>query len=309
MTKLKTAAVVGLVLIVGGIAVSQQASKPKAVGEGQGSTTRSNDTPTAGGGTGVHAEPELLRREVRKGEAMPALSDELAAVGGPGIPGVPQRVVKTANIEVRIGKDAFQKRFNRASAIAEELGGFVTNSSTEQTKGRVASGTLTMRVPSDRFQEALTKIRGLGKVTGESQSGQDVTREFVDLEARLRHAKAQEAFFLKLMDQSKTVSDLLQVQQQLANVQLEIEQLQGQINYLKDQTSFSSITARIFEPVAAGSPEPKGFGKALREAWAGFRTVIGGTVVFLGWVTPMALMGLVGYGLWRAIRRKAAPAV
>ena len=318
MKKLWAAAIVA-VLLFGGVACSQQDAKNKSATQGSDAQADVKDqaigAPAQGGGRqsvaydgGAGFEADGASQPIAKARSV-GLADEVAPpAGGSGIPGVPQRVIKNANIEVRIAKGAFQTRFNKASAIAESLGGFVTNSSTEQTKGRLASGTLTIRVPSDKFQEALTRLRGLGKVTSESQNGQDVTREFVDLEARLRHAKAQEAFFLKLMDQSKTVSDLVQVQQQLANVQLEIEQLQGQINYLKDQTAFSSITTRIFEPIAAGSPEPKGLGKAMREAWTAFRTVIGGTIVFIGWISPLALLGLMGYGVWRLKRRPSSPA-
>lgn len=223
----------------------------------------------------------------------------------PNLPG--QKVIKNASIRIKVGEDKFQERYSQASTIAEQFGGFVTSSSTFETKGRIASGFLTMRVPSDKFQSALAELRKLGQVKGEEQSGQDVTTEFVDLESRLKHLKSQEAFFLRLMDQAKTISDMIQIQQQLSSVQLQIEEVQGRLNLLKDQTSFSTITARIFEEGASITP-PKGLGKAWREALDGFKTVIGGLVVASGWVAPFALMAVAGYVIWRISRSRPKPA-
>jgi len=231
----------------------------------------------------------------------------------PPVPDIPppggSKVIKNASIEVRIKKGAFQRQFTRASTVAEQLGGYVTNSSVNEVKGKVSAGSLTIRVPSDRFQTALTRLKGLGKVISEDQSGQDVSKEFVDLEARLRHAKAQEAFYLRLLDESKSISDLVQVQQQLSGVQLQIEEIQGQLQFLKDQTSYSTITSNIFEPGAASPSPVKGLGKAWQEAGDSFQRVLGAAVVGLGWLAPFALIGLIGLGIWKAARRpKTKPA-
>lgn len=306
VSKRMMAAVVILILVLGGVVVSRTSTTPTAEApQTAGGMMRADvSSEQADDGRSVQGAGSVAQ-STGSAQDSSGLKDPVLA-GPSGVPGAKQRLIKRADIELKIAEDSFQQRFARASSIAEQMGGFVTDSSTGRTKGRIASGTVTIRIPADKFQEALARLRSLGRVESESQSGQDVTKEFVDLEARLRHAKAQEAFFLRLMDQSKTVSELVQVQQQLATVQLEIEQLQGQINYLNDQTSFSSITARLFEPSAAGRPQPKGLGKSLKEAWAAFRTVIGGTIVFIGWVAPFAAIGAVGYIIFRLARRREA---
>ncbi|MGH2771919.1 MAG: DUF4349 domain-containing protein [Actinomycetota bacterium] len=257
----------------------------------------------ADGGSGAMGAPDGDR-------AIGTTADQPVTI--PPLPDIPPsqaRVIKNANLEVKIKKGAFQDQFKRAGQLAEEFGGYVTNTSVSEEKGKIASGTITIRVPSDRFQSALNRLKGLGKVTTESQDGQDVTREFVDLEARLRNAKSQEAFYLRLLDQAKSVSDMIQVQQQLINVQLQIEQIQGQLQYLKDHTGFSTITARIYEPGAAvpdGKPRP--LGKAWNAAVDAFQNVIGGLVVALGWIAPIALIAAAGYLVWRLSRRsKSTP--
>lgn len=266
-----------------------------------------------GGGSGGTGGPGAFAGSTTGGDA----ADESSKIAQAPFPDVPQapvagsgKVIKNISLEVRIKKDEFQRQFSRAGSLAEQFGGFVTNSQVSETDGELASGTLTIRIPSDRFEEAVGRLKGLGKVTAEDRSGQDVSKEFVDLEARLKQAKAEEAFFLRLMDQAKGISDMIQVQSQLSGVQLRIEEIQGQLNYLKDQTALSTISVRIFEPgaVAIGKPQP------LTEAWGrslvGFQSVIGGLVVALGWLAPFALLGLVGLFVFKLRTRPkvAAPA-
>lgn len=243
-------------------------------------------------------------------------SDEsLSVVGGPAqapeslpeIPSKPSRVIRNATIELEVGKGEFNRKFSAASAVAESVGGYVTRSSSDSDRGRISSGDIVIRVPSNRFQAAVTALQRLGKVRSEQRSGDDVTKQFVDLEARLRHAKTQEAFYLRLLDQSKSISDLVQVQGQLSQVQLQIEQIQGELNFLKEQSDFSTISVHMFEPGLAPGSKPKGIAKAWHEALDGFRNIIAGMIVVTGNVLPFALLGLIGYGVWRRVRRSRRP--
>lgn len=237
-------------------------------------------------------------------------SVDLAQAPDPGVPPLPEvipgsnKVIKNINLQIRIEKGEFQRQFSRASTVAEQFQGFISGSQVSRTEeGELSSGLLTIRVPSDRFEQAVARLKELGEVTGEDRSGQDVSREFVDLEARLKHAQTEEAFYLKLMGEAETVGDMIQVQSQLSGVQLRIEEIQGQLQYLRDQTSFSTITANIFEPGAAMLGEPKPLAKAWQEAVNGFQSVISGVVVGLGWLAPFALIGLIGLAVYRLSRR------
>lgn len=243
------------------------------------------------------------------------VADESTKIAQAPLPDIPQapvagsgKVIKNISLEVRIKKDEFQRQFARAGSLAEQFGGFVTNSQVSETDGELAAGTLTIRIPSDRFEEAVGRLKGLGKVTAEDRSGQDVTKEFVDLEARLKQAKAEEAFFLRLMDEAKGISDMIQVQSQLSGVQLRIEEIQGQLNYLKDQTTLSTISVRIYEPGAAAIGKPQPLSEAFGRALVGFQSVIGGLVVALGWLAPFALIGMVGLFVFKLRTRPKVPA-
>lgn len=237
-----------------------------------------------------------------------------AVVSGedPGLSAVPvpealpgdSRVIKKANLQIEVEEGRFQQRFAQAASVADELGGFVSNSQTVRTGDEVSSGTLTMRVPVQDFEAAVARLKELGEVTGEQRSGQDVTREFVDLEARLRQARTEESFFIRLLDEAESISDLIQIQSQLSSVQLRIEQLQGQLNYLEDRTELSTITARIYEPGADDVFEPvTGLAEARQKAVEGFQTVIAGAIIMTGWALPFLVLGLVVFGAYRMRRR------
>ncbi|HKS29159.1 MAG TPA: DUF4349 domain-containing protein [Pyrinomonadaceae bacterium] len=142
----------------------------------------------------------------------------------------------------------------RVSMIAEGNGGFVVSSESRQTnaEGQLKpqmSVTVTIRVPAARFDSVVEEIRGTGsRVAQDKITTQDVTEEYIDLEARIRAKQALEAQFMEIMKQAKTVSDALEVQTQLSEVRSQIEQMEGRRRFLENQTSLSTITVTIQPP-------------------------------------------------------------
>jgi Flp pilus assembly protein TadB len=179
-----------------------------------------------------------------------------------------------------------------------------------QTGGDEA--TVTLKVPSDKLEGVLGQIRGLGKVTSESESGDDVTAEYIDLQARISHWQAQEAVFVGLMEKAKTIPETIQIQQQLSTIQEQIEQLQGRQKYLDGQTSYSTVRLTLLEEGAVAKPEPgpKPGASTLGRAWhrsAGAAlAVLGGTLVVLGVAVPLAaVIGIPAWLLALVLRRRA----
>jgi hypothetical protein len=203
------------------------------------------------------------------------------------IPGTPPRVIKTAEIRVEVPKDEFRESVQESVNIAQRSGGFVNSTTINEDSD---SGSVTIRVPSESFETALGALKEIGDVSSETISGTDVTQEFVDLEARKRNLEAQETVLLNLMDDAKTVSATIRVQRELQPVQLEIERLQGRINYLEDQTAMSTITVS-FGPAGAAAPQPaNAFERAWENAKDTFVAVGTALVVGAGFVIPIAIL-------------------
>lgn len=220
-------------------------------------------------------------------------------------PSVGPTVIKTADVSVEVERDGFGDAMATVTDIAARHGGFVVSSVRSGEESR--RGTVTVRIPSDRFETALGEIRGLGKVKREGVSGQDVGQEFVDLEARLRNLHAQEAVLLRLFDEATSVADTIRIQGELSGVQLEIERLEGRLRFLRDQTSLGTITVSLSEE---GASAPGRFGNAFDRAWDGVLGVLSGVVVFLGFALPLLAIAiplwLIGRRVYRGLAEEKA---
>jgi hypothetical protein len=129
--------------------------------------------------------------------------------------------------------------------LAGSYGGYVVNSNVGEENNRVY-GNISFRVDANRFNEALQSLRNLAAdVRSESTSGQDVTEEYVDLDARLRTLEASEAQLLELMKQAGTVEEILKVQQELVSTREEIETIKGHMQYLEQSAALSYISVTL----------------------------------------------------------------
>jgi hypothetical protein len=223
--------------------------------------------------------------------------------GGPPVPGVTPRIARTAELHVRVVRKAIGARLGDAEGLAATMGGYVVRS-----ESGAGFASITVRVPADRYDETLRRLGAMGKVSASTQSGTDRTAEYVDREARIRNLQAQEATLQDIMRQARTVPDTITVQQQLAAVQEQIEQLVSQQQLLDGETSFATISVS-FTPTGAPPQRQVGAGgSALGRAWddavGALVAVVGGMIIVAGAVLPFAVLGLFGFLAWRALRRR-----
>jgi hypothetical protein len=228
------------------------------------------------------------------------------------LPGVGAEVIKDARLSLQVKRHGLQNALDAATAAAARFGGYVQSSTSSDR-----SGSLLLRVPASSFEAALGSLKGLGTVTSQTVSGKDVTSQFVDLNARLITWRTQETVLLRLMDQATSISDTLRVQSQLQQVQFRIEQIRGALRVIRDQTSYGTIQVAVREvgaPIAVTRPATApSLVRAWQQSWAGFLGVVSAVIVGLGYLVPLALMGLLGWVVFRRVARgrpvpAAAPA-
>ena len=165
----------------------------------------------------------------------------------PAAPRVPQdverRTIRTSSIDLIVQKPA--EAAERIRRLAEGMGGFLVTS--QISGGEDASnGSLTVRVPASRFEEARAEIRKLGlRVESERIEAQDVTRQYVDQEANLRNLRAEETQYLAILKQAKTVKDTLEVSEKLSEVRGQIEQQQAEFEALSKQIETVAISIML----------------------------------------------------------------
>lgn len=201
------------------------------------------------------------------------------------------------NAELTLEADSPDDASASITKIAEKNGGFTVESQKQTNDAKATksdSVTMTIRVPSAKFEESLDEIRKLsGRVISESVKGQDVTEEFIDVEARLKTKKALESQFLEIMKQGKTVEDALSVQRELADVRGEIEQIEGRKRFLENQSNLSTIKLRLQTPTNF-SGNSSGFFYQLGQSFGhGFDFAVNfilGLVTFIIAILPFLLL-------------------
>lgn len=227
------------------------------------------------------------------------------------------------NGKLTIETDSPTEGQSKINSIAETFGGFVVTSDYKQNDSRTASSetvTVTIRVPAAQFDEVVTKIRAIGgRMINENVTGQDVTEEFIDLEARIKTQKALEQQFLEIMKRANKVEDALQVQSEIANVRTEIERIEGRKRFIENQAALSTITVVLQTPAPIVSSNPKGFWYSIKEAFgdgvdiaSGFilgliRFVIAAIPVVLFIGLPLFFVLRFAYRRWRESRVDREP--
>ncbi|HEV7643068.1 MAG TPA: DUF4349 domain-containing protein [Pyrinomonadaceae bacterium] len=199
-------------------------------------------------------------------------------------PPVERKIIRNAELSLEAASpdEALQK----ITAIAESKGGFVVESqqSNSTTQATISDHvTMSLRVPAGKFNEALDEIRKVSaRVVMENIKGQDVTEEFIDIEARVKTKKAVEAQYLEIMKQGKTVEDALNVQTELGKIRGEIEQIEGRKRFLESQTSLSTIKLSLQTPTAFSANSSGFFYQASRSFNNGFSFALN---FILGFIT------------------------
>ena len=216
---------------------------------------------------------------------------------------VERKIIRNADMVLEVDDPSEAQR--KVAAIAEANGGFVVTSEMQQSAGGSQTVTVTVRVPSAQFGAAMDALRSSARrIVSEKVSGQDVTEEFIDLEARIRTKKALEAQFLEIMKQAHTVSDALEVQSQIANVRTEVEQLEGRRRFLENRAALSTITARLQGPqpvvTASRSGIPDAIQRAFGDAVDTASAIVTGFIRIVGVLVPVIL--LIGVPFWLVIR-------
>ncbi|MBI3945650.1 MAG: DUF4349 domain-containing protein [Armatimonadetes bacterium] len=197
---------------------------------------------------------------------------------------VAHKVIMTARVSLEVKE--FERTHHEVVSIARAAGGYVANSELSLPGQGAESGSLTVRVPQARYEEALGRIRKLGRVTAEQQSAEDVTQEYVDVEARLRNLKAEDERILALMKQARSIKETMEVDRRLTQVREQIEVLEGRLRFLQFQVAMATITVSLVrEPVVAAIPETKWIWRNdVNSALSGLRAVVQGllsTLIYL----------------------------
>jgi hypothetical protein len=205
---------------------------------------------------------------------------------------VERKVIKNAEVSVLV--EDSDTAIDRLTQVVGDVGGYIVSSriwyqpNLDGENYKYAS--ITLGIPVNQFEVAMRRVRGLSiRVLDENASGEDVTDQFVDLQSRLTNLEATQARIQSFLDDAKTVDEALRINQELAQIEAQIEEVKGRMNYLSDRAAFSTITVTIspelpeIEPALAPEPSP----------WTPSETLKDATETLV-----KAYQGIVEFGIW-----------
>jgi hypothetical protein len=205
-----------------------------------------------------------------------------------------------------------EEAIKQVEELAKVAGGFVQNSQIYEVRNGVKAGSVIIRVPADKFEATITEIKKLAKeIDREEVDSRDVTEQFIDLEARLHNAQAEEARYLEIMGRAQTIKDTLDVSERLGSVRERIEILTGQLQYLSRQVDMSTINVSL-----SSYDDVKVFGlrwRPLYEIKKSFREMLTGLTSYIDTMLaliinlPVIILWIVTVGfilwvIWKLLR-------
>lgn len=170
--------------------------------------------------------------------------------------------------------------------------------------GAALRGWITVRVPTEAYEDFVSDVSGIGTVKYQSEATTDVTQRHVDMSARLENLRAQEARLREFFDAAENVTEMLAIEEELGRIRGEIESLDAQVTHLERQAAMATISIELTEPRDVIPGEAWGFGDAIRDGIRGAASMLTGLLTFVIASSPLWILAALLFFPIRALRRR-----
>jgi len=225
--------------------------------------------------------------------------------GYTGDSGTDQKIIRTANVNLEV--ENVTTSLDTLKSIGTAHGGYIGSLSVNTRDSERLYAILMMRVPAREFDSTISAIKTLGTVKSESLSADDVTEEYVDLQARRTALAGQMIQYNRIMEKAVNVSEILDVQVQIERVQVELDRIDGRLKYLDNRVDYGTITVTLEEPEPVGGGDGFSIVSVINEGIAGFLAVTAGLIILLISIIPLIILGIIAcviYWWWRKRKGK-----
>jgi hypothetical protein len=219
----------------------------------------------------------------------------------------PTMVIRNGQASVEV--DKIDPAIAKLRQLAAQLGGYIGNSSMSGGHDQTRGATLELKIPAQRFDQALNGLTTLGKVESVNATAEDVGEEYVDITARVNNGHRLEDRLISLLaTRTGKLQDVLSVERELARVREEIERYEGRLRFLKSRVATSTLSVTIHEPfpILGQGPGQNPIVAAIRQAWRNFVGFIAAVIASLGVLIPLAALGLAGWVIYKRVRKSGS---
>lgn len=221
---------------------------------------------------------------------------------------MPSMVIRTG--DARIEVDSLEIALARLHALATQLGGFIGNTSMQAGEREVRQAMVELKMPADRFEAARSGLSGIGKVEYVNVQAQDVSEEYVDVEARVENARRLESRLVSLLaTRTGRLEEVLSVERELARIRETIERYEGRLRYLRTRAAVSTLMITIHEksPLVGQLGTGNRIVEAFRTAWRNFVGFLALIIESLGVLVPLAILAAIVVFFWQRRPRRPEP--
>jgi len=258
------------------------------------------------------ASSNSLVTPLAKGVTTDALYTDQTVVP-PADAGIPRKITHDLSLTLEVAK--IDDAVGKISREVQQQGGYVAESQ-ENNSDSLASAQITVKIPVDKLNGLRDSLATWGKVSDQHMLANDITNQYYDSQVRLQTLEAEEKRYLEILNQAKTVDDVLKVENALGNIRQQIEQLKGQLKLWNNQVDYSTVKLRLSAPqgpnVSVNNPwQPISWSqtwkathdavlKTISSSW----NLLNYLVVGLGYALPYLLIGIIGWGVYRVWRKR-----
>lgn len=223
------------------------------------------------------------------------------------------KIIYAGNISLYV--EDYQTAFDKISSYAVEQGGFVQDSGSsyvsEATEVKENSGYLTIRVPSEKFAEAMTQIQTFGNAISSNVSSTNISQQYQDIQTQINNLKIEEARLLEYLKQATNITDMLAIESELNRVRTEIDSLTSTIKNWDTEMAYSTIYVSLYEKHLSSSMVNSPFSEIFTKIGEGFITSINLVLAILAFLIvlifrliPFAIIAGLGFLVFIKIRKK-----
>lgn len=265
----------------------------------------------------ISDEREMTTKEMVKGDTKmsPSLQQTEKQTGnlttdqGNQIKDVTKRmIIRIGTMSVEVEK--FDDAAGKVTEMVKKNGGYISSTTSSLNSSGKKQGTLVLKVPADKYDGLISEVSTVGKVMNQNINANDITEEYIDLEARIKTQKELEQRLLKLLsEKTARLTDVVEVEQKLASVRQVIESIDGKMRHMRNQSEMSTLTLSLYEPAILQTSSGGGFfyelGQGVKAGLRGFTDILSGMLtLFIALLPIIILVIFIFWIIKRIIKRR-----